>query len=84
MQMTNQVRVQIYADGSQRAPIHLVIGHAGAGLSFTVQFEKPEIFEVVKIEHGYMRVEANGTSLICEVRHFSTFSICKYSLVNRS
>lgn len=59
----------LLSDGSQAAPVHLVIGHAGAGLSFTVQHEPPAIFEVVKVEHGYMRVRANGTSLACEVRN---------------
>ena len=55
------------ADGSQRAPIHLVIGHAGAGLSFTVHQKKPSYMEKVMVEHGYMRVEASGTTLYCEV-----------------
>lgn len=55
------------ADGSQRAPIHLVIGHAGAGLSFTVTPQKPAFMEVVLLEHGYMRVQANGTALSFQV-----------------
>ena len=45
-----------------------MIGHAGAGLSFNVKQPKPSIFEVVRVEHGYMRVQANGTSLLMEVR----------------
>lgn len=55
------------ADGSKGGPIHLVIGHAGAGLSLTVQPTRPDAFEVVKLQHGYMRVEASGTSIHCQV-----------------
>lgn len=55
-------------DGSQRAPIHLVIGHAGAGLSFTVHQKRVEYMETVQVEHGYMRVEANATQISCEVQ----------------
>ncbi|KAK9830188.1 hypothetical protein WJX72_010191 [[Myrmecia] bisecta] len=56
-----------YADGSQAAPVHLVIGHAGAGLCFNVEPQKPAIWEVVDVSHGYMRVEANGMRIKCEV-----------------
>jgi hypothetical protein len=54
-------------DGSQAAPIHLVIGHAGAWLCLNVEQQQPDIFERVELEHGYMRVEANATHLHCEV-----------------
>ena len=62
------------ADGSQRAPIHLVIGHAGAGLSYTVMQQKPDFMEVVLLEHGYMRVHANGSALSLEV-HSATLAM---------
>lgn len=61
-------------DGSQAAPVHLVIGHAGAGLCLNVEEQQPDFFETVQLEHGYMRVEANATHLHCEVGCALTYS----------
>ena len=55
------------ADGSAQAPVHLVIGHAGAGLCFNTLPQRPVFWHKVSITHGYMRVEANGMDLHCEV-----------------
>ena len=54
-------------DGSASAPVHVVIGHAGAGLCFNTEPEKPAHFEVVDVDWGYSRIEANGTHLHMEV-----------------
>lgn len=51
------------ADGTAKAPLHLVIGHAGAGLTPNVHFLRPRIFKKVSLHHGYMVVEANATHL---------------------
>lgn len=54
-------------DGTARAPVHMVIGHAGAGLCYNIQPRRPPYFEKVIIEHGYSRIFANGTRLHMEV-----------------
>ena len=54
-------------DGSASAPVHVVIGHAGAGLCFNTEPEKPAHFEVVDVDWGYSRIKANGTHLQMEV-----------------
>jgi hypothetical protein len=54
-------------DGSARAPVHLLIGHAGAPYSWAISPETPPYYEVVAIQHGYLRVEANRTALLMEV-----------------
>ena len=48
--------------------MHLVIGHAGAGLCFNTLPQRPSFWDKVSVTHGYMRVEANGTDMHCEVR----------------
>lgn len=45
------------------APVHLVIGHGGFGLSPNVHLWRPRIFEKVVLLHGYLRVEANATHM---------------------
>ncbi|KAL4439452.1 hypothetical protein ABPG77_008781 [Micractinium sp. CCAP 211/92] len=54
-------------DGTARAPVHLVIGHAGAGLTPNVHLFRPRIFRDVKLRHGYLRVIANATHMQHEV-----------------
>ena len=56
-------------DGTAGGPVHLVIGHAGAGLSLNTspQSKRPRFWERVELSHGYMRVEASGTDIHCEV-----------------
>ncbi|PSC73699.1 inactive purple acid phosphatase 27 [Micractinium conductrix] len=51
------------ADGSAAAPVHLVLGHSGAGLTPNVHFFRPHIFKRVLLRHGYVRVTANATHL---------------------
>eukprot|EP00892_Ulva_mutabilis_P005414 jgi/Ulvmu1/3244/UM150_0017.1 len=53
-------------DGVPRAPVHMVIGNAGAGLSINVHRKQPEIFEKVHLWWGYTRMHASGTSLKME------------------
>ncbi|CAK0782920.1 hypothetical protein CVIRNUC_006115 [Coccomyxa viridis] len=50
-------------DGTARAPVHLLIGHAGAPYSWTINPVTPPYYEAVAIQHGYLRVEANRTAL---------------------
>lgn len=61
------------ADGTAGGPIHLVIGHAGAGLCFNTIPQRPSFWDKVAVTHGYMRVEANGTDMHCQV---SGASVC--------
>ena len=97
------------ADGSKGAPVHLVMGHAGAGemcnpplptlplsacaqaqaslcagLSYNVKPNQPDIFEVVKMEHGYMRVQANGTAFTVEVSCALVRVLCNVPKVRHS
>lgn len=55
-------------DGSAGAPVHVVIGNGGQWLSYLVQPEAPAYTDVVAIEHGFMQLTANGTSLHALVR----------------
>ena len=55
------------ADGTAAGPVHLVIGHAGAGLCLNTLPQRPLFWERVELTHGYMRVKANGTEMHCEV-----------------
>ncbi|KAG2446949.1 hypothetical protein HYH02_008103 [Chlamydomonas schloesseri] len=55
------------ADGSQTAPVHLIIGHAGAGLSLNVADPPPAWLEHLGLWWGYMRMEANGTTMRIEI-----------------
>jgi hypothetical protein len=51
------------AAGVQRAPVHVVMGHAGAALTPNLRLLRPRIFETVQLRHGYVRVQANATHL---------------------
>ncbi|CAL8470701.1 g10243 [Coccomyxa elongata] len=53
-------------DGSANAPVHMLIGHAGAPYSWTISPETPPYYESVAIQHGYLRVAANRTALQME------------------
>lgn len=68
------------ADGTAGGPVHLVIGHAGAGLCFNTLPKRPSFWDKVLVTHGYMRVEANGTDMHCEVS--MVLSKCVYSWCN--
>jgi hypothetical protein len=61
------------ADGSARAPVHMLIGHAGAPYSWAIAPETPPYYEAVAIQHGYLRVEANRTALVMEVGCLGAF-----------
>ncbi len=47
----------------EKGPVHVVIGHAGAGLCFNVKEKTPSIFEKVHVAHGFLHVEADGEEL---------------------
>lgn len=48
------------------APIHLVLGHGGAGYSTLIPDPLPGVFEVVALRHGYLRIEADRSALSVE------------------
>jgi hypothetical protein len=54
-------------DGTAQGTVHLVIGHAGAGLTENVEAEPGPQWEVIKMWWGYLRVRASGTELLGEV-----------------
>jgi hypothetical protein len=54
-------------DGSARGTVHLVIGHAGAGLTENVEAEPAPHWEVIRLWWGFLRVRASGTELLGEV-----------------
>lgn len=54
-------------DGTAKGPVHIVIGHAGAGLSVNVQPVQPPYFKKVVVEHGYSRAFANSSHFHLEV-----------------
>jgi len=63
------------SDGSVAAPVHLVIGHGGAGLSPNVHLLRPKIFQTVALMHGYLRVEANATHMVSQSVRSATGTI---------
>ncbi len=38
--------------GANKAPVHVVMGHAGAGLCTNIERERPAFFASVEVEHG--------------------------------
>ena len=54
--------VRLCGDGSAPAPVHVVAGHGGAGLS-AVSHWTPRLFAAVREEHGYLRVRADVNAL---------------------
>lgn len=61
------------ADGSQRAPVHLNIGNAGASFSWDVidpALLTQDIYAAFAMQHGYMRVNATRTTLHIQVSSF--------------
>ncbi|KAK9804531.1 hypothetical protein WJX73_005386 [Symbiochloris irregularis] len=55
------------ADGTQSAPVHVVIGHSGYELSWFANPDVPEYWDVIVVEHGYQRCSANATSFRCQM-----------------
>ena len=56
------------ANGSATAPVHVVSGNAGFRLSWGYNPHTPPYWEAMALEHGYLRCEANKTFLGCEAR----------------
>jgi len=56
--------IPLRLDGSAAAPVYVVGGHAGAGLS-GFSSEPSSIIEVAIREHGFLACEANATELSC-------------------
>ena len=46
--------------------VHLVMGHAGAGLTPNVHLWRPKIFEKVILRHGYLRVGVDEGEMVIE------------------
>ena len=53
----------------------LCAGHAGAGLCWNVAPKQPAHFEVVDVQWGFMKVDANATHIAMDVRRHN--SACK-------
>uniref|UniRef100_A0A7R9UZ11 Purple acid phosphatase n=1 Tax=Chlamydomonas euryale TaxID=1486919 RepID=A0A7R9UZ11_9CHLO len=54
-------------NGAARGPVHLVIGHGGAGLSMNMQHPPPSFLRVSQLWWGYARMHASPTELHIEV-----------------
>ena len=67
------VCVPLRPDGSAAAPVHIVAGHAGAGLSGVSNASS--IMERVVLEHGYLRGVANATHLAITSRRSTDGSV---------
>ena len=48
--------------------MHMLIGHAGAPLSWAMNPETPPFYDAVELRHGYLRVRANRTALTMQAR----------------
>ena len=59
--------MQQFDDGSASAPVHVLIGHAGAPYSWAINPTTPSYYDAVAVQHGYMRVTANATRMHMEV-----------------
>ncbi|GFR45131.1 hypothetical protein Agub_g6511 [Astrephomene gubernaculifera] len=55
------------AEGVAGGPVHLVIGHAGAGLSMNIMDPLPVWLKSLSLWWGYARMEVSGTHLSVEV-----------------
>ncbi|PNH05756.1 putative inactive purple acid phosphatase 27 [Tetrabaena socialis] len=56
-----------HPDGAEAAPVHLVIGHGGAGLSLNLVDPPPAWLKSLGLWWGYARFTADGTALSVEV-----------------
>ena len=61
------------ANGSATAPVHVVTGNAGYKLSWGYNPHTPPYWDAMALEHGYLRCEANRTFLGCEVSCYCSF-----------
>jgi hypothetical protein len=71
----NDTCVARRADGSAAAPVHLVAGNGGAGLSFNTHVRAPPQFERVLLRHGHARLTANATHLAVEAVSAATGAV---------
>jgi hypothetical protein len=55
-------------DGSAAAPVHVLIGHAGAPYSWAINDATPPYYDAVAIRHGYLRATANRTAFHAQAR----------------
>lgn len=62
------------ANSSATAPVHVVIGNAGYKLSWGYNPHTPPYWEAMALEHGYLRCEANKTSFRCEASSCCLFT----------
>jgi hypothetical protein len=62
----NETCLEPNGDGSLRAPMHIVMGNAGASFSNNFKKETPSYMEFVALQHGYSRVEATKEYLRME------------------
>ena len=65
------IRGECVGDGV-KAPVHVVLGHAGACLTDNLKEETPAIFDEVVVKHGYTRVVATRKYLGMESFAFET------------
>ena len=74
------------ANSSATAPVHVVIGNAGYKLSWGYNPHMPPYWEAMALEHGYLRCEANKTSFRCEASAccFFTRRCCAARFVSES
>jgi hypothetical protein len=59
--------VTCMAGGVAQAPVHVVMGHGGAPLTFNVRPQPQPYWELVDLEHGYLRITANATTFHTQV-----------------
>ncbi len=71
----NSTCVTRRADGSAAAPVHLIVGNGGAGLSFNTHFRAPPQFERVLLRHGHARLAVNATHLAVEAVSAATGAV---------
>ncbi|GIL41942.1 hypothetical protein Vafri_29 [Volvox africanus] len=55
------------SDGTTAAPVHLVIGHAGAGLSFNIVEPPPAWLKNLGLWWGYLRMKVSRSHLHVEI-----------------
>lgn len=64
------------ANHTAGAPVHMLIGHSGAPLSWAVNPRAPPFYEAVQLRHGYLRVRANRTALAMQARMVALAEHC--------
>eukprot|EP00884_Botryococcus_braunii_P013968 jgi/Botrbrau1/22572/Bobra.176_1s0005.1 len=67
--------IDLGAEGVAQAPLHLVMGHAGAPLTYNTAAQPDSIWQLVNLTHGYLRISANATNFDVEVVESTTGSV---------